>query len=417
MKILMIDKYFFIKGGAERYYFELKDILERMGHQVVPFSMQHPLNHDTKYEKHFVDNIDFGIDSRLQKMLDLPKVAGRMFYSFHAKNRLERLLDLEKPDLAHLHMIDHQLSPSILHVLRKYEVPVIQTVHQYKLVCPNYKLYNPRTGQICEKCLNGNLWHPVKERCHKNSLTASLLIALESSFHRAIRIYEKHIDLFHVPSHFIGRKLVEGGVGRGKIQHLFYAIRLDRFVPNFASGNYLLYFGRLSEEKGLLTLLKAAAMVASAPLYIVGDGPQLAQLKSYAARHRLSHVKFLGLKSGPDLESLVRNARAILVPSEWYDNSPLVIYESFAYGKPVIGTRMGGIPELIDHEENGLLFAAGEVEQLSSQMRRLWEEPELAITYGKAAREKAEREFDPRVHYEQIFNWYQELVKQVAIQV
>ncbi|MFQ5636736.1 MAG: glycosyltransferase [bacterium] len=417
MKILMVDKYFFIKGGAERYYFELKDILELMGHQVIPFSMQHPENESTPYSEHFVDQIEFVLDSTIQRALAFPKIAGRMFYSFHAKNRLEKLLDLEKPDIAHLHMIDHQLSPSILHSLKKAGIPVIQTVHQYKLVCPNYKLYNPRTGEICEKCLGGHFLHPVKERCHKDSISASFLIALESGFHRMMKIYEKNIDVFHVPSHFMGRKLWEGGLSKNKIRHLFYTICLDRFEPRYESGDYLLYFGRLSDEKGILTLLKAAKAYPAAPLYIVGSGPQSELLHTYASEHELDQVQFLGLKSGQDLAELVRNARAILVPSEWYDNSPLVIYESFAYGRPVIGARMGGISELIDHDENGLLHQAGNIAELTEQMKNIWENPTLAVRYGKAARDKAEREFDPQVHYQKIFTWYQELAQQVGVHV
>ncbi len=417
MKILMIDKYYFIKGGAERYYFELKHILELMGHTVIPFSMQHPANFETAYDAFFVDNVEYNHASTLKKVTTLPGATARMFYSLQARKRLEKLLAQEKPDLAHLHMIDHQLSPSILHALKQYGLPVIQTVHQYKLVCPNYKLYNPRTGEICQKCLGGNLLHPIRERCHKDSLLASTLIALESTFHRLIGIYEKNIDLFHVPSHFMGAKLVEGGVGRGKIRHLFYTIRLDRFQPKYEAGDYLLYFGRLSHEKGILTLLKAARQYPEAPLYVVGDGPQSEELRAFVEKNQLSQVRFLGLKSGDELAQAVRNSRAVLVPSEWYDNSPLVIYESFAYGKPVIGARMGGISELIDHGETGLLFEAGNVEELATQMQRLWTQPDTAETYGKAARAKAEREFEPRVHYEKMFGWYQELLGAVGVGV
>jgi glycosyltransferase involved in cell wall biosynthesis len=334
-----------------------------------------------------------------------------MIYYVEARKRLEQLIEDHAPDVAHLHMIDHQLSPSILHSLKKFGIPVIQTVHQYKLVCPNYKLYNPRTGQICEKCLAGNFWHPVVERCHKDSALASFMIALESSLHRLTEIYEKNVDIFHVPSHFMGKKFAEAGVGKGKIRHLFYAIEMQKFTPNFAAGDYLLYFGRLSREKGILTLLKAANAYPAAPLLIVGDGPQFPELKKFADEHKLTQVKFLGGKSGVELEILVKNARANIVPSEWFDNSPLVIYESFAYGRPVIGARMGGITELIDDGETGYLFDAGNVEQLVDRMRLLWENPQKAVAFGKAARAKAEREFDPITHYNRIYEWYCELTQ------
>lgn len=411
MNILMVDKFYFIKGGAERYYFELKNVLELKGHKVIPFSMQHPDNFETEYEPFFVDNVDYGTQSVLQKLQTFPKASGRMFYSFHARKRLEQLIAREKPDIAHLHMIDHQLSPSILHTLKKYDIPVIQTIHQYKLVCPNYRLYNPRTGKVCEKCLSGNMLHPIIERCHKNSVVASTLVALESTFHRATQIYDHHIDLFHVPSYFMGNKMEEAGVGTGKIRHLFYTIQIQNYEPSYVKGEYLLYFGRLADEKGILALLQAAKAYPVAPLYIVGGGPQRETLEAFVNRHNLDQVKFLGLKHGSELKSAIQNARAIVVPSEWYDNSPLVIYESCAFGKPVIGARMGGIPELIDDGETGCIFEAGNVAQLAEQMQDLWEHPQKAIEFGRAARQKAENEFDPEVHYLKIFDWYQELAQ------
>lgn len=409
MKVLMIDKYYFVKGGAERYMFELTKVLEAHGHKVIPFSMKHPSNFPTPYSDYFVENIDFNGESTVSKLTTAVKATARLIYYLDARKRLERLIEDHEPDVAHLHMIDHQLSPSILHSLKKFGIPVIQTVHQYKLVCPNYKLYNPRTGEICEKCLSGNFWHPVVERCHKDSALASLMIALESSVHRVTEIYEKNVDIFHVPSHFMGRKFAEAGVGRGKVRQLFYSIEMQKFSPSFVTGDYLLYFGRLSKEKGILTLLKAAKKYSVAPLYIVGDGPQESELKDFAASNHLAHVKFLGVKSGAELEALVKNARAVIVPSEWFDNSPLVIYESFAYGRSVIGAQMGGITELIDEGETGYLFPAGDTEQLVDKMRRLWEFPERALAFGKAARAKAEREFDPLTHYNRMYDWYAEL--------
>ncbi|MFQ5649581.1 MAG: glycosyltransferase family 4 protein [bacterium] len=415
MKILMVDKYYFVKGGAERYMFELSKVLQANGHEIIPFSMRHPDNFETEYEPFFPSNIEYNGHAIAGKLATLFKASGRMIYSLEARQQMERLIEATRPDLAHLHMIDHQLSPSILHALKKYDIPVIQTVHQYKLVCPNYRLYNPSTGKVCEKCLGGNLLHPIAEGCHKDSTVASLLIAVESTLHRLTRIYEKHIDLFHVPSHFMGRKFKEAGVGEGKVRHLFYAINMADFTPHFCAGNYLLYFGRLADEKGILTLLEAVKSYAAAPLYIVGDGPQRPKLEAFVSENHLDNVEFLGLKSGQELEGLVKNARVVIVPSEWHDNSPLVIYESFAYGKPVICSKMGGMPELVDHEQNGYHFAAGAVDELSACMAKLWENPQLAVRFGKAARAKAEREFDPEVHYNKMYDWYQELSKRTPV--
>jgi glycosyltransferase involved in cell wall biosynthesis len=410
MKVLMIDKYFFVKGGAERYFFELSKVLEDNGHEVIPFAMAHPDNFASDYASFFASNIEYNSHGPGGKVSTFFKATGRMIYSFEAKNKLDALIRTTRPDIAHLHMIDHQLSPSILHTLKKHGIPVLQTVHQYKLVCPNYRLYNPLTGKICEKCMSGNFLHPIKEKCHKGSAIAGLMVAAESSLHRWSGIYEKNIDLFHVPSHFMGKKFQEAGVGNGKVRHLFYTINISDFEPKYAPGDYMLYFGRLADEKGILTLLRSASARPEIPFHIVGDGPQRPILETFVKENKLENVRFLGLKSGEELKDCVCNARAVLVPSEWFDNSPLVIYESFAYGKPVIASRMGGMPELIDQNKNGFLFNAGDADALGGLCQVLWDSAELSEKFGRAARAKAEQEFEPQVHYEKMFSWYEELV-------
>ena len=271
LKILMVDKYHFIKGGAERYFFELKEVLESYGHKVIPFSMQHPDNYHTEYEKYFVKNIDFHHNSSLKRLIDSPGIASRIIYSYEAKKKIEELILHEKPDIAHLHMIDHQLSPSILHALKKHNIPVIQTVHQYKMVCGNYKLYNPGKGTVCEKCLNGSHWHPIKEKCHMDSRLSGVLLALEMNIHKMMHIYD-NVDLFHVPSVFMKTKLTAGGVDESKIQHLYYTIKLEDYPYSPDYSDYFVYYGRLSKEKGILTLLKTMKEVPEAKLLILGDG-------------------------------------------------------------------------------------------------------------------------------------------------
>jgi glycosyltransferase involved in cell wall biosynthesis len=414
MKILMVDKYYFVKGGAERYLFELTEVLQANGHSVVPFAMQHPDNFETDFDEFFVDNIEYAMHSAVQKAKHLFKIAGRMIYSTQARERIEKLIVRERPDMAHLHMIDHQLSPSILLALKQHNIPVIQTVHQYKIVCPNYRLYNPRTAQICEKCMSGDFYHPIFERCHKDSAVAGLLIAVESYLHRWTKVYEKNIDVFHVPSRFMGEKMRQAGVAHGKIRHMPYTIKMDKFTPNYSNRGYALYFGRLSDEKGILTLFKAMKELPQVTLKVVGDGPQEPELRNFVKQHDLRNIVFMGKKSGEELTRVVQDASFVVVPSEWYDNSPLVIYESMAYGKPVIAAKLGGMPELIVEGETGLLFDAGEVGQLREKMLFLWDRPELLIKFGKAARAKAGQEFDPAVHYNAMYGWYRELLQRGA---
>ena len=410
MKILMVNKYYFIKGGSERYYFELTKILEKNGHEVVPFAMKHPKNFESDFSEYFVDNIEFNLDSVIQKVKAGLSITGRIIYSLQAKRNIDKLIADTKPDIVHLHMIDHQISPSILHAIKKHNLPVIQTAHQSKLICPNYRMYNWSKHQICEKCLGGHFYHPVIEKCHKDSRLAGLIISLESYIHKWIKIYEKHIDLFHVPSRFMGEKFVKAGIDENKIRHIFYTIEIDKFKPSYENKDYFVYYGRLEGAKGLATLLRAMKSVKKSKLMLIGEGDQRENLENFASENNLKNVHFTGYISGEKLKTTVAKSRFVIIPSECYDNSPLVVYEAFSMGKPVIGSAMGGIPELINHGENGLHFEAGNHNQLAERINYLLDNPERILEYGKKAREKAEKEFAPDAHYKKIMKIYQQLL-------
>jgi len=408
LKILMIDKYYFIKGGAERYFFELAKIFESKGHEVIPFSMKHPQNYETSWEKYFVDNIDFNPESKFQKVVTGIRSMVRITYSIQAKKRMERLLDKVKPDVAHLHMIDHQISPSILPVLKSRGIPVIQTVHTYKPVCPSYRLYNMGKNEICEKCLDGNYYHAIIEKCHKGSYAASFMLAFEMYVHKWLGLYTKNIDLYHVPSMFMGQKLVQGGIEKDKIHHLFYTIDLNSYPVRYDSDDYFVYYGRLSAEKGVPVLLKAFSKVKKQKLKIIGTGPEEKNLKKLSEELGLNKwVEFTGPVYGDELKKIVSGAQFVVVPSEWYDNSPLVMYESLAMGKPVIGSNMGGIPELIKNGEDGYIFEQGNVDELMELLGRMIGDKTHLAALGKAARVKAEKIFDPDMHYNKMISFYQ----------
>lgn len=410
MKILMIDKYFFIKGGAERYYFELKDILESHGHQVIPFSMTHPRNFKTPFAGYFVRNIDYNPVTFFQKILVAFRSAGRIVYSFHAKRRLKALIRVTKPDIAHLHMIDHQISPSILHVLKRYQIPVVQTVHTYKHVCPTYRLYHMDKNVICERCLNGAYYHALSEKCHKGSNFATFLMVCEMTVHRLLGFYDRYVSRFLVPSHFMGKKMIQGGISPHQITHLFYTIDVDKYPHSYRSGDYFLYFGRLSAEKGLFTLLKAI-QGTGAKLKIAGEGPERKALEAYAGTLKSEKVEFMGTVEGEALWQLILNAQFVAVPSEWYENSPLVIYESLIMGKPVIGARIGGIPELIEHDIDGYLYQAENAGELRQCIHKLLNKKKKLKTMGKAGREKALQMFHPDAHYEALMRIYRHEIK------
>lgn len=407
----MIDKYYFVKGGAERYMFDLSKIFEKHGHHIIPFSMRHENNFPSSFQSFFVKNIDFDIKKNNEYLFKGFQIVGRILYSLHARHQLIKLIRVVRPDIAHLHMIDHQISPSILHVLKQYKIPVIQTNHQYKLFCPNYRFFNSRTGQICEKCLDKHYWHPIFEKCHKDSIFAGLLIAFEMMLHKAMKIYEKNTDVFHAPSHFMASRLQSGGIVPQKIKQLFYTIDMDQYRPQYRNKNYFVYYGRLSEEKGITTLLRAMKMVHHSNLTIIGDGPLRNDLEAYSKANCIKNVHFLGYKSDKELKMLIGNSKFVVVPSEWYENSPLVIYEAFALGKPVVGASIGGIPELVDHGKTGLLFQAGNAVELARRIHQLLDNPTKILKYGRNARKRAEKYFNMEYHFNEMMMLYNRMIK------
>ncbi len=410
MKILLIDKYFFVKGGAERYYFEIKDVLEANGHTVIPFSMKHPRNFPSDYSEYFVDEIDFNPKTKWGKAAVGLRSLGRILYSFEAQRKLRALIEKTQPDVAHLHMIDHQISPSILPVLKKARIPVMQTVHTYKHVCPSYRLYLMDKGRICEKCVGGNYCRALFEKCHKESFWATAILVAEMTLHKWLRLWD-HVDLFHVPSLFMGRKLAQGGFDERKIHHLFYTININDYPIHIGGDDYFVYYGRLSEEKGIMTLLEAMKGVNEIRLKIIGEGPLEKALQTFVQENNLDNIAFAGYLDGDDLKQAVSRARFVVVPSEWYENSPLVIYESFSMAKPVIGARMGGIPELISHGEDGYLYDAGDTDSLRHWIVQLAKDQGASEGMGRAARQKAEKLFHPEKHYQKLMALYQSMMR------
>lgn len=407
MKILMVNKYYFIKGGSERYLFDLKELLEKNGHEIIPFAMQDENNYQSQYSRYFVDPVDYDAPFSLKKL----KEAGRLIYSFHARKQIEALIEATKPDVAHLHMIDHQISPSILHSLHKYGIPAVQTVHQYKLVCPNYRFYIEHENKICERCLAGKFYQPIFIRCHKNSLSASALIAVEAYFHQLLKTYKKHVGLFHTPSAFMKQMLVKGGIDEKKVEHHFLVTWLDQFPFSPIYEDYFVYLGRLSPEKGVLTFLKAMTRVKRSKLVLIGDGPQRAELEAFSMENHIKNVEFVGYKNKSEVKELMSQASFSVIPSEWYENSPLVIYEAFSMGKPVIGATIGGITEFIQPNKDGLHFTPGNDVQLAECINQLLDNRDKIVEMGKNAREKAERNFAPEDHYKWITGIYERLVE------
>ena len=314
----------------------------------------------------------------------------------------------DRINLAHVHLIAHQLSPSILPLLRDEGIPVVHTAHEYKLVCPAYHLYIHHEGEICERCLGGAYRHIITHRCLKNSLAASTLAGVSQYLHRWSGIYENNIDLFIAPSQFLAGKLSEGGIPAEQIRYLHNALDLSEYEPDFTPGDYAVFLGRLQPEKGVRTLLEAMRNVPSGKLKIVGEGEDAGTLKAYAATHGLENVEFMGYRTGDELRALMRGAAFLVLPSEWYENCPMVTLEAYAYGKPVVASRIGGIPESIDEGETGLLYEPGDAAQLAERMNTLFADRAKMEAMGRAGRRKVERYGED--HYGDLMAIYEEAI-------
>jgi glycosyltransferase involved in cell wall biosynthesis len=316
------------------------------------------------------------------------------------------LIDEFEPDIAHVHNMYGRLTPSVLDLLSEKAIPAVMTLHDYKLACPSYKLmYNNR---ICEDCKGARYYKAVKNRCHKESYWASAAIAIDSYVNERLKKYEKNIKCFISPSHFLKHKLIDFGWSENQIKYVPNFLNLSEFNPNFTPGKYFLYLGRLSEEKGIRTLIKAFSKLRNphVGLLVVGDGPIRKELEDLA-RNDL-RIRFAGYLSGNSLLEATRHSLAVVVPSEWYENAPISILEALACGKPVIGATIGGIPEMIEDAVNGLLFESGNGDALRIALKRLAEMDATEIeNMGRAARKKAERENGTESHYQSLMEIYQ----------
>ena len=362
MKILQVNKFNYIRGGAEKYFIEISKELEKIGHQVAFFSMHHPKNNSSIWSKYFVSRISFN-EARLRDKIITP---GRILYSLEAKRKFNKITQDFKPDIIHIHNIYHQISPSILSIAKKYNIPVIMHLHDYKLVCPNYQLFVD--DKICYRCRGGKYYNCLKHKCFKKSFWQSFLATIEMYLHHKIlKIYKKNIAYFIAPSEFMKNTVVNFGWDKNKIKVIYnFSEKMDDKISD-KIGDYGLYFGRLSREKGIDILIEALGLSDKKnKLKIIGTGPEENNLKQLVKKLKLSkRVEFLGYKSGQELQDIIRGSRLVYLPSTWNENMPLTLLESLNLRKVVIASRTGGLPELIRDKETGFLFENGNIKELA----------------------------------------------------
>ena len=398
MKILLANKFFFMNGGSERVFFQERDFLLKNGIHVMDFSMEDPRNLHSDYASYFVSNINYHTK---QGPLARLKQAAKFIHSREAVSKLESLVKNERPNIAHLHNIYHQLTPSIISVLKRSHVKVVLTSHDTKLICPNYLML--AGGKICSSCCGGSFWKPFFTNC-TGSRTEGLLLAMEAYYHKWIGSYDM-VDLYLSPSRFLAG-LLSQRIPDDRIRLLPNGVDAKGYPAASADQGYALYFGRLSREKGVETLLEAHKAVCDAiELKVVGTGPLEAGLRDIHPQ-----VGFLGYQSGEALKAIIADSAFVVVPSEWYENCSMVVLEAMALGKPVIGSRTGGIPEQVEDGVTGLLFEMGNVDELAEKMKLLSQSPDLRLRMGQAARTRLEQQYSLEGHCTSLLAIYEDLL-------
>jgi glycosyltransferase involved in cell wall biosynthesis len=404
VRILQVNKYLYPKGGSETHLLGLADALSSRGHAVEYFGMDHPANVTQPDRTTTVPATDYG---QLQGWRARIEAFRSLLFSTPAYRRMRERLSVARPDIAHLHNIYHQLSPSVLVALGEAGVPCVLTAHDYKLVCPSYSLHDGRAE--CFACCGHRYWNVLRRGCSRKGLAGDFALAVEATVHQFTRVYERLLNAIIAPSRFVRDRLVEGGFDAARICVLPNAIPVAQYEPQAEPGDYLLFVGRLSYEKGLPTLVAAAKQLPDVPLWLVGDGPLRAELEQQAAG--LRHVRFLGSQPHAEVRRLLQRCRAVVLPSAVPENCPLSVLEAFASGKPAVATRVGGVPELFEPEPTGITVPPNDPTALADAMRQLWNDPDLCWHLGTQARLRAESRHDIADYVRQLDALYQSLAR------
>ncbi|HKS74693.1 MAG TPA: glycosyltransferase, partial [Terriglobales bacterium] len=407
MRILYCNKYNFAFSGTEAYLFSAMDLMRTRGHKTALFSMADERGSVTEFDRYLVPHLDF--KNPQQGLLRKARLAAHALYSREARRRLRKMIAAFKPDVAHVRNIYHHLSPSILWELKAQNVPVLYHLNDFKLLCPSYNMV--AKNHVCEHCRGGQFWRVVTEGCYPGPRSAGVVLAAEAYLHKWLRTYEKCVDRFLAPSQFVKDKLIENGWDGRKIEVLPHFQHLPETPSIDSDQSAILYFGRLSPEKGLTDLLRAMKRLARVRLQIAGDGPQRPELEQLVLDLGLNNVEFLGYVAGTALDALIARARFTVLPSRAYETLGKTILESYAFGRAVVASDLGSRRELIEEDVTGLLYRPGDIEQLAGAISFLYDRPALARQMGAAGREMVRQRFTPEMHYQALSSLYEDLLK------
>ena len=378
MKVLLINKFLYPNGGSETYIFKLGEYLQSIGHEVQYFGMEHEGRIVGNRVDAYTSDMDFHGGSKLGKLTYPIKT----IYSAEARKKIRLVLDDFKPDVCHLNNFNYQLTPSVILEIEKWrrknnkKCKIVYTAHDYQLVCPNHMCRNPVSNENCEKCLGGKFINCTKGKCIHSSTAKSLIGSIEAYFWKWRGVY-KYIDKFICCSDFMKTKLDSNPLFREKTVAIHNFVEKPKKETATDKKDYVLYFGRFSEEKGVKTLVEVCKELPEINFVFAGTGP----LTDYM--DGVSNIKNVGFKSGEELETLIREARFTVYPSEWYENCPFSVMESQIYGTPVLGADIGGIPELIGVGKTGELFQSGNQNEFKLKILGLWNDSNKLEAYSE----------------------------------
>ena len=406
MKILLINNHLNLKegGGPARYVLSVKKLLEKDGHKVATFSTT-PSAEPNDYS---VPGLDFSV-IRSKNIIKKFKAGLRSIYNTETASRLTHILEEIKPDIAHCHNIYNHLTPAILPILKSRGTPVIMTIHDLKLACPNHRMFTQ--GKICERCKPHRYYHALFHRCFLNSWQASFAGCLEAYIHYIKKYFTKYVDLFISPSQFCSKKLIDWGFPSDKITLLNNFVEAKPYSLQ-PKTNQIFYFGLLNNVKGIHVLIEAMKYIRHEPkLLLAGDGPIKTNISKAISREGLSNVYIEGHLEDATLDNTIQESLTSVFPSLCYENQPFGILEAMSFGRAVVASRIGGIPELVTDGKNGLLFTPGDSKDLASKLNWLIQHPKETEEMGHRAHQRIKDSFSPEEHYKKLMNLYEGLIK------
>lgn len=404
MKILNINRFYYHKGGADLYFFQLTDILQNKGHTIIPFSTVLDKNLPSDYSGYFVD----GYSEETFPSLGLVKKSNVFLngiYSLKAKKKLEQLIIRESPDIGHIHGIFYQLSLSMIDALKEKRIPIVMSLNDYFILCANGYLY--RNGHICELCKGGRFAPILFHKCYRNSFPASLM----AYFVKKMQAYRKMlnlIDIFLAPTEGVKDIMVDWGVDRNKVSVIHNPFDASKYEPSYVFDDYIIFYGRMARQKGIFTLLKAMKLLKDIKLKMFGSGPDLPEAFRYIKENHLTNVEISPhLPWGDKLIKIISRARFIVSCPEWYEPGSFVILESFSLGKPVVASSIAGNNSLVKDGYNGIFFEPGNADSLAEQIRKLYYNEALIVELGKNGRSLVENELNREKFYEKLLKVYE----------